>query len=249
VANGGGGIWLVDLERGAKTRVASGNLPIWSADGRSVLYTDRRESEPSLVIRATAGRPDDEQVIVGGKQMKLSGDWSADGRHFVFVTSDPDTRLDLSSLDTASSDKPRPFLQTPTNEMQPAISPDGRWLAYASDESGRWEVYVQAFPQSGAKRAISTAGGVEPRWTRGGRELVYLGLDGTLTAVEISSGAELEVGGTRPLFRAPLGGEVTRYRNHYVVTADGQRFLVDIADESSREPISVVVNWDALIQR
>jgi hypothetical protein len=134
--------------------------------------------------------------------------------------------------------------------MQPRLSPDGTWIAYASDESGGWEVYVQSFPAGGAKRAISVGGGVEPHWTRGGREIVYLTPDGTIMSVEIAAGAQaLEAGRPKLLFRVPLSGDITRYRNHYAVTSDGQRFLVDTADEATREPLTVVVNWDALIGR
>jgi dipeptidyl aminopeptidase/acylaminoacyl peptidase len=200
-------------------------------------------------MRPTSGRAEDERMLVTNPRMQLAGNWSVDGRYFAYVTSDPGTRLDLSWLDMSNPGAPQTFLQTDNNEMQPTISPDGRWIAYTSDESGRWEIYVQAFPRGGAKLAISTAGGVEPQWTNGGRELVYLGLDGTMTAVAVGAGDRFEAGAARSLFRAPMTGEVTRYRNHYVVTPDGQRFLVDIADESSREPISVVVNWDALIAR
>jgi Tol biopolymer transport system component len=132
--------------------------------------------------------------------------------------------------------------------MQPRVSPDGRWVAYTSDESGSWEVYVQSFPTGGAKRAVSVGGGVEPNWTKGGREIVYLTPDGTVTSVGVSARDKaVEAGVPKALFRVSLSGDITRYRNHYAVTSDGQRFLVDTVDENTREPISVLVNWDALV--
>jgi DNA-binding winged helix-turn-helix (wHTH) protein/Tol biopolymer transport system component len=241
------GVWLIDLERGAPTRIAEGTLPIWSADGTAVVFTSRRvHGAADLRVRPIMGRGDEEQLLVRSREMKLSGDWTRDGRHFVYVGSDPSTRLDLWVL-SAGDPAPKPFLKTTFNEMHPRLSPDGAWVAYTSDEGGSWEVYVQAFPMGGAKRAISVGGGAEPQWTKGGRELVYLTTDGTMMSVEFSTGAQPQPAKPRALFQVPLNGDITRYRNHYVVTADGQRFLVDIADESTREPITVVVNWDALI--
>jgi eukaryotic-like serine/threonine-protein kinase len=153
-------------------------------------------------------------------------------------------------LDPDKADGARAFLQTPFNEMQPRISPDGRWIAYTSDETGSWEVYVQSFPSPGAKRAVSLNGGTEPLWTKGGEELVYLRPDGTLVAVRMSAdGAAMLPSLAQPLFRVPLAGDIMTYRNNYVVTADGSRFLVDTADESTREPINVVVHWESLLAR
>jgi hypothetical protein len=142
--------------------------------------------------------------------------------------------------------QPIPFLQSPFNEMHGQVSPDGRWIAYASDESGTWEVYVQTFPAPGAKRTISVGGGAEPYWRRDGRELFYLAPDGTLMAVPVKNhGDAFEVGRALPLFQARIPADIITFRNHYAPSGDGQRFLVDSADD--HEPISVVVNWTALL--
>ena len=244
------GIWVIDLERGARTRIAEGTLPIWSADGSAVVFTARRAPGTADVrLRRIMARGEDDRLLVRSKEMKLSGDWSRDGQHFVYVGSDPVTRLDIWVL-SAREDEPKEFLRTAFNEMHPRVSPDGAWVAYTSDESGRWDVYVQAFPMGGAKRAISVGGGAEPHWTKNGRELVYLTPDGTMMSVAIAPNAQaIEPARPKALFRVPLNGDITRYRNHYAATADGQRFVVDTADESTREPITVVVNWDALIGR
>jgi Tol biopolymer transport system component len=243
-----GGIWLLDLERGAPTRIADGTLPGWTADGDGVVFTRRTKDAPTIVVQAIAGESD-ERVLVRSPEMKLTGGWSRDGRYFFYVGSDPETRLDLWRLG-ASEDQPQPFLKTAANEMQPALSPDGNWIAYTSDETGAWEVYVQSFPMPGGKRAISVGGGAEPQWTRNGHEIVYLRPDGTMMAVDVTPGdAALQPGRPRPLFRTSIAGDITTYRNHYVVTADGQRFLVNMGDESTREPINVVVHWQALLNR
>lgn len=244
------GLWLVDLEQGAPTKLGDGNLPVWSPGGAGIVFTSRRVPDAvDLYLRPIAGRPEDERLLVRSKEMKLSGDWSGDGRYFVYVSSDPETRLDIWILPTFGDRVPRPFLRTPTNEMQPKISPDGAWIVYTSDETGNWEVYVQSFPDGGAKRAISVGGGAEPQWTKGGREIVYVTPDGAMTAVDVLPGEALRASRPAVLFRVPLSGDITRYRNHYAATADGQRFLVDTADESTREPINVVVNWEALVGR
>jgi Tol biopolymer transport system component len=243
------GVWIVDLERGAPTKIAQGTLPIWSADGSGVVFTSRRvQGATDVLLRPIMGQGNDEQLLLRSRQMKLSGDWSPLDKSFVYVTSDPASRLDIFLLPPQGPS--RPFLNTPSNEMQPRVSPDGKWIAYTSDESGSWEVYVQSFPNGGAKRAVSVGGGVEPHWTKGGREIVYLMPDGRMMSVDIAAGAQaLEPARPKPLFHVPLNGDIARYRNHYAVTSDGQRFLVDTADESTREPITVVVNWDALVGR
>jgi hypothetical protein len=245
-----GGIWLLDLERGAPTRIAEGTLPGWGPQGDRVVFTRRTKDAPTIVMQAINGGSD-ERVLVRTPEMKLTGGWSRDGRFFFYVGSDPETRLDLWYLDArGDAAAPQPFLKTPSNEMQPSLSPDGRWMAYASDETGSWEVYVQSFPAPGAKRAISVGGGAEPQWTRGGSELVYLRPDGTMMAVEVAvTDAALQPGRPRPLFRTSIAGDITTYRNHYVVTGDGQRFLVNMGDESTREPINVVVHWQSLMNR
>jgi hypothetical protein len=178
--------------------------------------------------------------------MKIGGNWTDDNSYIIYTGSDPLTKLDLWTLSVADR-KPIPFLQTPFNEMHGQVSPDGRWVAYASDESGAWEVYVQTFPAPGAKRTISVGGGAEPQWRRDGRELYYLAPDGTLMAVALSTSGDIfDAGRPVPLFRARIPADIITFRNHYAASRDGQRFLVDAADDN--EPINVVVNWTALVQ-
>jgi hypothetical protein len=133
--------------------------------------------------------------------------------------------------------------------MHGHLSPDGRWLAYASDESGELQVYVQPFPTTGEKRQISPDGGSEPRWRRDGNELFYLASSGKLTSVAIPGGDAFKAGAPKELFevRVPLTGNP--YRTNYAVTADGQRFLVNTRIEDAPSPVNVIVNWPQLLKK
>jgi len=148
--------------------------------------------------------------------------------------------------------KPWPWLNTPSNESKATFSPDGKWLAYRSNESGRFEIYLQAFvpgaPASGGKRQLSTNGGTNSYWRRDGRELYYLAADGKLMAVDITPGAELKAGTPKELF-APSGYRVNTDRG-YTLTGDGQRFLfVTSAEDAGVPPFTVVLNWMAEVKK
>jgi hypothetical protein len=154
---------------------------------------------------------------------------------------------DLFVLPLSGNRKPFPFLQTPFREDRSSFSPDGRWVAYGSDESGRFEVYVAPFPGPGGKRQLSTAGGGWPRWRRDGREIFYLAADNTLMTAEVNGrGSAFDVGRVTPLFKV----NTFRVGNPYDVSADGQRFLINTPKaEASAVPITVVVNWTAGLTR
>lgn len=241
------GIWSVELERGAPTRIVSdGHLPIWSPDGTRMAFASYRvDGMSDVTVKAVASA--DQEHLAQTSEFKIPSDWSRDGRYLVYTSSNPETRLDLWLLPLFGDRNPIAFRRTTFNELHPQVSPDGRWIAYTSDESGRWEVYVESFPMPGNKRVVSVDGGADPQWRRDGRELYYLAGDQTLTAVDLKLGNELAVGRATALFRAPLANDFTTYRNNYDVTADGQRFLIDAADENATEPITVVVNWQSAL--
>ncbi len=249
-AEGGGdrgGIWILDVERGASTRLTDGLLPLWTSNGTELVYTFRPPGgggASDLWRRPVSGPQEQHTVVVHDPEMKIGGNWTRNGRYLVYASSNAETRLDLW-MHTEGDPTPRPYLRTPFNEMHPQVSPDGRWIAYASDESGRWEVYVQSFPETGAKQTVSIGGGAEPQWRGDGRELYYLAPDGSVMAVSVTDAAVLKVARPVALFRAPISADIITYRNQYAATADGQRFIVDTAAE--REPINVVVNWTALL--
>ena len=227
LAGNGTDVWLIDLERDSATRIGAGNSPLISPDGTQIAFTSGRlEGVSDLYVASTVGRGAD-KLFLRTRENKLVNDWSRDGKYLVFASTNPETRMDLWMVPMSGGGAPMALVATPYNEFQAQISPDGRWIAYASDESGRWEVYVQSFPELGAKRAISSDGGSEPQWRRDGRELFYVTPDGTLMTVNVVAGATLEAGRPTPLFRTPIPitGEMNSRRNHYVASPDGQRFL------------------------
>jgi len=163
------------------------------------------------------------------------------------------TGPDLWILPLSGDQKPIPFIQTEFVEMQARFSPDGRWVAYASNESGVYQVYVQSFPTSGGKWQISTAGGAQPQWRRDGKELLYLAPDRKLMAVEVNgAGSSFDVGSPKPLFDALVSTSFPGQlgAGYYAAGGDGQRFLLNtLAGDSAPVPFTIVLNWTAGLKR
>lgn len=203
------------------------------------------------MLKRSAGRqPCGEKLLLKTNEHKIANDWSSDGRFLLYHSTSQKTRFDLWILPLEGDRKPIPFLQSEFDETMGAFSPDGRWIAYTSDESGKYEVYVESFSgasagtdvRSGDKSLVSTHGGRYPRWRRDGKELYYVTEDGKLMAVQIKSGTLLEIGPPMPLF------DVDSLR--YDVAADGQRFISVVhSEESASSPITIVVNWAAELPR
>jgi Tol biopolymer transport system component len=244
------GAWLIDLERGVPSRILPGaRMPYWSPDGRQIAFTFERTGVRGLYVRPAMGRPED-TLVLQTDETKFVNDWSPDGRYIVFVSWNQRTRQDLWVLPREGDATPIPYSRTQANEVQGQVSPDGRWMAYASDESGRLEVYVQSFPTPGVKFTISSNGGAQPHWRGDGRELFYLAADDTITAVDVTPGETPRFGPPRPLFRTTVLGSLLDARNHFTATRDGQRFLISSVDDAERnEPITLLVNWTARLPR
>ena len=166
---------------------------------------------------------------------------------------DPKTRPNLWVLPLSGERKPFPFVNTNFDERNGQFSPDGRWVAYQSNESGRFEIYVQPFPGPGGKWQVSTGGGVDPRWRHDGKELFYIASDGKLMSAAVQrSGQTLEASTPVALFQTRIvGGNLSNtQRQQYAVAPDGKRFLVNtIADESTASPIIIVTNWTAGLKK
>jgi dipeptidyl aminopeptidase/acylaminoacyl peptidase len=177
-------------------------------------------------------------------------DWTRDGRFIIFSQLDPKTKSDVMVLPVIGNGDAKPFsvAHTEANDAEGTLSPDGRWLAYTSDASGRSEIYVQSFPGGGGKRQVSNGGGNNPRWRRDGRELFFYRGDGKMMATPVRSGESLEIGVAVPLFAFRAG--TTPGFVPYAVTADGQRFLVDaVVETEPNAPLTIVVNWAAEVKK
>jgi serine/threonine protein kinase/Tol biopolymer transport system component len=249
-----GDIWLYDVARGLRTRLTfdpeAQHDVIWAPDGNRLVFNSTRKGRLDLYQKGADGSGS-EEMLVESDVDKYPNSWSRDGRFVLYSTAFdvPKTKTDLWVLPLSGDRKPFPFLQTEFNETRGQFSPDGSWIAYQSDESGRDEVYVASFPGPGGKRQISTVGGSFPRWRSDGKEIFYLSPDNKLMGVEINhQGATLDIGAARVLFDVRPGNPISGYQ--YDVTSDGQHFLVNTSlEQKVSSPITVVINWMAGLKK
>ena len=258
----GGDIWLLERTRGITSRFTfdasqDNSSPVWSPDGSRIVFSSLRGGSQGLYQKLSNGAGNEELLLRSSVVVPTS--WSPDGRFIVYWLGEQQTRGDLWVLPLTGDRKPFPFVQTPFAEAGGQISPDGRWIAYHSDETGRNEVYVRPFPSGAGKWQISTDGGRWPRWRRDGKELFYMWSTFPLKlfAVDVkANGATLEASVTKALFEtgvallAHSGGLYLPY----AVSPDGQRFLIPRqpsggADDAASVPITVVVNWMAALKK
>jgi Tol biopolymer transport system component len=253
--NGNPDVWVLDLARQIWERMTVGvnaeGQPVWSPDGRRLAFFVAQQGNSNFFVKPASIDGPQELVLTTTQIAKLE-DWSPDGRTLLCSRPSEKTTTGVQELWLLPLDgdrKPRPFLQTGFRVVNGQFSPDGQWIAYESNDSGRFEIYVQPFPGSGERVQISTTGGAQARWRRDGRELFYIALDGRLTAVSVKSssdGRRLDVGTATPLFTTHVQTGVVQgggNKQQYVVAEDGQRFLVSTAAEERTTPISVILNW------
>jgi serine/threonine protein kinase len=251
-----GNLWLQDLERGVISRFTFepgiSTTPNWSPDGTRIAFS-RRDAGAQYAIyqKASTGTGKPEPLSHAGVNA-FPWDWSPDGRFILYSEYQEKTKYDLWMLPLEGDHKPILYLQTPFNEIRGQFSPDGRWMAYASDESGRFEIYVQTIPTSGPKWQISTAGGDFPRWGRDGKELYYIAADQKLMEMPVKTGSgsssTFEPGVPQPLFRIEPTSATVTAAIAYQPAANGQRFLVNVqagGEGTQAPPITVVLNWAA----
>ena len=202
------GIWLLDIARGSVTRSTFGAIyestPVWAPDGRSFVFASARDTPPNLFLKRLDAS-EDERLFRNTLQT-FPQSWSPDGQSIAHVVVDPKMRADIWLLPLSGNRQPAPFLQTSFHEYHARISPDGRWMAYVSNESGRDEVYVTRFPRAAGKWPVSSNGGNSPVWRRDSRELFYHAHDGQLMAVSVGAGPRLRGRGTDSTLRAESAG-------------------------------------------
>ena len=241
-------LWLFDIARGVRTRFTfeptDERSPVWSPDSSKLAYNAGTAGSFDLFERGANGEGAVRLLLKDG----LSKDpmtWSPDGRFLLYRVSSSAGGNDIWVLPMIGNQKPYPLLATPFGENYARFSPDGRWIAYVSNESGREEIYVAAFP-GGGKWQISADGGSFPRWRGDGAELYYLTPDSILNAVSVNGkGSSFEIGGTTRLFQAHPPAQPG---HPYAVTPDGQRFLF-ITETSRPTPLTVITNWPALLSK
>ena len=249
--SGGIDLWAFDVVTARASRLtfdpAVDFIPVCSPTGPEVVFSSLRDGPPNL-FRQLIANPGSEKSVLKSQLPKIASDWSVDGRLIVYAILNQKTSWDIEVLPLAGGQS-QTFLATPAEERNARLSPDGRWMAYVSNETGSFEVYVQPYPATGTKWQISKGGGVQPQWRRDGRELFYVAPDKKLTGVAVRTGSDFAPGEARALFDTRMAGwDRSNTGTQYVVAADGQRFLVNTATDETLA-ITLVRNWSSPIAR
>jgi len=246
-------IWVYDVARGTSTRITFSSTvngqPSWSPDGKFIAFFSNRNGQFHLFRKAADGTGSTTPLVVDDGVEQYPS-FSFDGRYLIFMRNakQPNSRYQIWAMPLAGDRKPFPVVQGQFDAFWPSLSPDGKWLAYVSNESGRFEIYVVPFLHGTGKWLVSTNGGQRPRWRRDDKELFYLSQDNKIMSAQIvEAGSSLSIGKVQPLFQAnpaPNPGWI------YDVSADGKKFLVvSEGTEKSSQPLTLVVNWPALLKK
>jgi eukaryotic-like serine/threonine-protein kinase len=260
---GGSDLWILETERGVSSRFTSrpgvSVWPVWSPDQRTIVFS---AAAPRNMFRKEITGAGTEQRINESSNTQWATDWSGDGHFVLYQENAPGTQIDLWILlvtpdgRPAPGTNPRPYLRTPFNEWMGRFSPEPnpRWVAYQSDESGRYEVYVDGFPEPHGKTRISTGGGYFPQWGaqvgKDGRELFYVSPDNKLMSVNLAfAGDSVEPSAPHERFALPTVDAASSDASTYEVAPDGNRFLVRGTPQQSSPPLTVIVNWPGLLKK
>jgi dipeptidyl aminopeptidase/acylaminoacyl peptidase len=246
-------VWLLDLARLVPTRItvdeATDNDPVWSPDGKTLVFFSTRDGPAALYRKSASGLGQDELLLKSDARAMAPNDWSLDGKFLLYQNSGSGT-VGLFVLPMAEKGKPAAVQADPIfNKFRGRFSPDGKWIAFATNESGGYEVNVRSFPGNERKIQISTGGGMQPQWRRDGHELYFLTADGMLMAVPIKSLNPFEPGTPAALFQMPPIGD-NPDGAVYAAAPDGSRFLViQRVSGAQAVPLTVVENWPAALRK
>jgi len=243
------GIWIHDLKADAVFRLtldpSLNQVPVWSPDGKWVIFTSNRTRFNRLYRKSADGSGAEEQVVDLGARQEVCWDWSQDGKYLL-------VRKDSEMWGLTVADKQAMlYLQVKGAVRNGQFSPDGKWVAYASNDSGIWEVYVSPFPEANSKWQVSRGGGEEPRWRSDGKELFYLSGDKKLMAAEVKTGSSFEAKDPVALFQTRSRQRISSQDMFsYSVSRDGNRFFLinTIVDEPNAAPFSITLNWAAELE-
>jgi eukaryotic-like serine/threonine-protein kinase len=240
-------VWILDLERGVRTRVTFDPTvktdPSWSPDGKTVIYLSRTAAKNTTIVSKPANGTGTERTLVDEPDYNLHfPQYTADGKYIVYLREQAGRAVSIMARPAAGGE-PVTVVTSPglqANLPGFTVSPDGKWIAYTSDETGKYEIYLAPFPSGEGKWQVSNGNGTGPLWRQDGRELYYMSIGGAVSAVDINArGSEVQIGTPKSLFNvniAPMG-------TLYDVFHDGQHFVVQVSDVGSHEPLNLITDW------
>jgi Tol biopolymer transport system component len=242
-------VWTYELQSYSAKRLTFDpgidSVPVWSPDAARLVFSSNRQIYFGLYLKNSDGATDEKGIVQEDEIGSFPSDWSRDGKYILYCRGS-----DLGLL-TYPELKSSIFLKAPSVLRNGQFSPDGKWVAYASNESGKWEIYVTSFPDARGKWQISSGGGEQPRWRGDGKELFYLSLDGKMMAAPVTTGAHFDAGTPVALFQSTPRQPVLVYDLFvYDVSRDGERFLINTqVKQGESAPMSVVLNWTAKLEK
>jgi Tol biopolymer transport system component len=246
--NANSDVWTYELQRGSAKRLpfdpSNHAAPIWSPDASRLLFSSTRQLSFELYMKNSDGGQEEKTILQDGID-KFANDWSKDGKYILYSRGEDLWFVTFPELKSSQ------FLKAPSVLRNGQFSPDAKWVAYASNETGKWEIYVTSFPEPQGKWQVSTGGGEQPRWRGDGKELFYLSSDGKIMAAPITTGANFDAGTPVPLFPATPRLSVSRIDVFvYHVSRDGQRFLINTqVKQAETQPMSIILNWPAKLKK
>ena len=241
-------VWTYELQRDSVMRLtfdpANDIVPIWSPDAARLVFSSNRQPNIDLFVKNSDGAQEEKTIVDDGVN-KYANDWSRDGKYIMYTRGADLWFVVLPELKSSL------FLKAPSVLSNGQFSPDGKWVAYASNESGKWEIYVTSFPDARGKWQVSTSGGEQPRWRADGKELFYLSADRKMMAAPVTTGATFGAGAPVALFQATPRQPVSSTDLFvYDVSRDGQRFLINTpVKQAESQPMSIILNWPAKLNK